>query len=588
MFCRKCGAAMGEGDVFCAVCGERITMPDVTEVKKKKRIGLWLIPAALILMTALILGIVFASRAGKAAKIAEQLSIAERYLDELDYDKAVAAFKELLEIDPLNEDAYLGLAEAYIALQEDDKAERILKKGYDKTDSREIKKELERLEEHIRKQEAESLSAAVTPTSTPVPTPTPEPVPYVPQVIIPDDGRPAKGDPFDAVAAYARYAESNFGEDYKVYCIYLNNDSIPEAVYDFGDAASGAVILTYDGGNVDSYYLNRGEFSYEEVTNTLFVDSYHSDWEVFEAVKIVSGKFNGFAKGSCGLADNSSIGKPDLYENDAYWTAEWDGNEVSRKDFTSAVESLKTGHTLTYNMAYTYGIEPDYGHEAAVNNAYYDLRYRWGEEIGGKEKPNLYLYPEIGGQPVKEINGKETVELRVSLRMENDRMAASWPVAEEAEGTYRWNVYAAEDGTLYDAGGNEYSYIFWDTMRDGEADFSEGFCVRGCDTAEFLRETLSGMGLTPREYNEFIVYWLPRMKDNPYNIISFQNDSYAADYPLEIEDPAGNTPDSVLRVMMAWKPSREKAELRAQSFEPFERKGFVVVEWGGYEIDERD
>ena len=46
-------------------------------------------------------------------------------------------------------------------------------------------------------------------------------------------------------------------------------------------------------------------------------------------------------------------------------------------------------------------------------------------------------------------------------------------------------------------------------------DFSRGFVVRGSDTAAFLREKLAYMGLTPREYNEFIVYWLPRMQNNP-------------------------------------------------------------------------
>ena len=81
-------------------------------------------------------------------------------------------------------------------------------------------------------------------------------------------------------------------------------------------------------------------------------------------------------------------------------------------------------------------------------------------------------------------------------------------------------------------------------------DFSKGFCVAGADTADFLREKLAEIGLTPREYNEFIVYWLPKMQDNPYNLISFQSEAYTDAAKLDI-DP---TPDSVLRVFMAWKP----------------------------------
>ena len=34
------------------------------------------------------------------------------------------------------------------------------------------------------------------------------------------------------------------------------------------------------------------------------------------------------------------------------------------------------------------------------------------------------------------------------------------------------------------------------------------------------------MGLTPREYNEFIVYWLSKMQHNAYNLIAFQGSEY--------------------------------------------------------------
>ncbi len=31
--------------------------------------------------------------------------------------------------------------------------------------------------------------------------------------------------------------------------------------------------------------------------------------------------------------------------------------------------------------------------------------------------------------------------------------------------------------------------------------------------------------MKPKEHNEFIVYWLPRMQDNAYNLISFQSEA---------------------------------------------------------------
>jgi len=132
------------------------------------------------------------------------------------------------------------------------------------------------------------------------------------------------------------------------------------------------------------------------------------------------------------------------------------------------------------------------------------------------------------------------------------------------------------------ADGLEYSYLFWEGVSDKrDWNLSEGYCVPGADTAAFLRQTLGKLGLTPKEYNEFIVFWLPLMQDNPYNLITFQWEEYEASAPLEIS-PA---PDSTLRVFMVYKPLDKPAEVKAPA-EPaaFERKGFTVVEWGGSKI----
>ncbi len=85
------------------------------------------------------------------------------------------------------------------------------------------------------------------------------------------------------------------------------------------------------------------------------------------------------------------------------------------------------------------------------------------------------------------------------------------------------------------------------------------------------------MGLIPREYNEFIVYWLPQMKDNKYNLISFQGESYIKNAELTITPK----PDSILRIYMAYKAINE---IKEQKLKPFERSGFTVIEWGGTRI----
>ena len=87
--------------------------------------------------------------------------------------------------------------------------------------------------------------------------------------------------------------------------------------------------------------------------------------------------------------------------------------------------------------------------------------------------------------------------------------------------------------------------------------------------------------MTPKEYNEFIVYWAPLMQANPYNLISFQTENYEANAPLTIQ-PA---PDSILRVYMAYKPLTKPVVIEPQTFEPFVRNGFTVVEWGGCAVN---
>lgn len=181
------------------------------------------------------------------------------------------------------------------------------------------------------------------------------------------------------------------------------------------------------------------------------------------------------------------------------------------------------------------------------------------------EKPVIYLYPETPTE----------CDVRVLL---NGELTFTYP----AHGTLGWqNFVAHPDGTLTFPDGKQYYCLFWEGKTDAQYDFSKGFCVAGEDTAAFLEWALAEQGLSAREANEFIIYWLPRMQNNAYNLISFQTKAYTDSAALEIS-PA---PDSLLRVFMAYMPLDEAVEIEPQEFESFERKGFCVVEWGGAEVD---
>lgn len=95
----------------------------------------------------------------------EHIDLGRIYLTELSYEKAVLEFTEAIEIEPLNPDAYLGLAEAYVGMGDTEKAVEILEEGYDKTGDERLRDMLEELVSR----EAE-VSTSVTTVETAITT----------------------------------------------------------------------------------------------------------------------------------------------------------------------------------------------------------------------------------------------------------------------------------------------------------------------------------------------------------------------------------------------------------------------------------
>ena len=181
------------------------------------------------------------------------------------------------------------------------------------------------------------------------------------------------------------------------------------------------------------------------------------------------------------------------------------------------------------------------------------------------EKPVIYLYPE------------QDTNVHVELELTEADLSTTYPRYNNG-----WDVIASPDGSLLNkADGTHHKYLFWDAVNcRTRYEFSKGFCVAGSETESFLKEKLSYMGLNEEEMNEFIVYWLPRMEHNKYNLISFHGEAYTNSAKLNITP----LPDSLLRIFMTYVPLEEAAEIQPQQLDTFERMGFTVVEWGGSEI----
>lgn len=92
-------------------------------------------------------------------RINRQLALGNKYLIDEDYDQAVACFKNAIAIDPMNPDAYIGLADVYMENDDLESAKTILE-AFKLFNSNEdsnslIQEKLEEVFEEIEKKEAE-------------------------------------------------------------------------------------------------------------------------------------------------------------------------------------------------------------------------------------------------------------------------------------------------------------------------------------------------------------------------------------------------------------------------------------------------
>ena len=179
-------------------------------------------------------------------------------------------------------------------------------------------------------------------------------------------------------------------------------------------------------------------------------------------------------------------------------------------------------------------------------------------------KPIIYLYP------------KDKMEVTVKLGYPNN-LTHTYPKYNHA-----WNVIAYPDGTLKDIESNRELYsLYWEGNNRVNFSTNDGFVVSGEDTIKFLEDKLSILGLNEKESEEFIIYWLPKLENNKYNYIRFATiDEINENMPLYIS----GKPDSIIRVLMLYKPLDKYKKVKEQELITPKRYGFSVVEWGGTEL----
>ncbi len=168
MYCTLCGRRLPEGGGQCPYCAQtedsggletgkrsRMRTENTGPGKKRGFVAKRIILAAvLLLLAADVAGIIaIYHRSLAKEQYEEQCFLGERYLEELDYEAAIAAFEEAIRINPKREDAYLGMAEAYAGLGEYEEAEEILKEAYSIVHTERLKERMDELEEEWEAEE---------------------------------------------------------------------------------------------------------------------------------------------------------------------------------------------------------------------------------------------------------------------------------------------------------------------------------------------------------------------------------------------------------------------------------------------------
>lgn len=142
MYCGNCGTKNKDGARFCKECGETLQAPETSQFQaqapgegasvaaKKPDRRKWILAAAGVLVLAVIIaGSLSFKNKQEKKKYDNYMTQAEKYMEDMDYEKAKDSYLRALAIDPKEKDAYLGLYDLYVTQGDFDRAEEILREA---------------------------------------------------------------------------------------------------------------------------------------------------------------------------------------------------------------------------------------------------------------------------------------------------------------------------------------------------------------------------------------------------------------------------------------------------------------------------
>lgn len=144
------------------------------DIKKKK---IWIIPVIIVSVSAILIAllaiiIVIGAVALPRTSVKKNINLGEKYLSEMDYENAILAYRDAIRIDPKNEEAYIGLANAYeewadycMEEGEQDKAVKIIERAIKELETARDNKGIDKVIDKIDDMEKKKKKIAEEPTS---------------------------------------------------------------------------------------------------------------------------------------------------------------------------------------------------------------------------------------------------------------------------------------------------------------------------------------------------------------------------------------------------------------------------------------
>ena len=173
------------------------------------------------------------------------------------------------------------------------------------------------------------------------------------------------------------------------------------------------------------------------------------------------------------------------------------------------------------------------------------------------KKPAIYLYPQ------KEIKVKVKVDV-------NGEITKSIP-----QYVNGWEVTASPKGKI----DGKYDYLFYEARLNSLPQLpEEGWVVAYDELGKWFDKNLAALGLNGKEARDLKEYWIKNLKPAKYYVIKLLDRNFI-DENLKLQ--VSPTPQTVIRLMLYFKPTDHFDILKAPKPQKTVRVGFTVVEWGG-------